>query len=308
MELTSSRSGAEISGGAVLVGIGIAAFLDLPPPWWSDMPVWLVRSGVTMGAILFGFGLACVVIGLCRSFPGHPPCKAVVIRWGQIWTRKRAVSVIFVAALVVFGAPFVWGGRESSVAQIQSPSQLPASGNCNNYGTNNGTMNNDCSTNNFGPPRQPGRLYQQGQIIGTVQRAQFSPDGKTITFTNLRIFGSIVDLAANVEFQGYKGSFVVTCPRLAESQSGNATITAIMINGTTECKIMGTNPASATPHDNTIIGHAPTAVMLGSDNTVVNDADSNGNVIHNNTDAIGSHACALGGAVAIGSHANAGGC
>lgn len=90
MELTSSRSGAEISGGAVLVGIGIAAFLDLPPPWWSGMPVWLVGSGVTMGAILFSFGLAFVVIGVCRSFPGHRPCKAVVNRWGQMWTNEES--------------------------------------------------------------------------------------------------------------------------------------------------------------------------------------------------------------------------
>src|ERR1700735_792817 len=42
----------------------------------------------------------------------------------------------------------------------------------------------------------------------------------------------------------------------------------------------------ALPHDNTIVGHVPRGA-LGSDNTIVDDSDTNGNVIHNKTEAIG---------------------
>jgi hypothetical protein len=62
------------------------------------------------------------------------------------------------------------------------------------------------------------------------------------------------------------------------------------------------------PHDNTFVGTVPPGLAAGSDNTVVNDADQNGNVIHSKTEAIGSHACAQDGSIAIGSHANAGSC
>jgi NADH:ubiquinone oxidoreductase subunit 6 (subunit J) len=64
----------------------------------------------------------------------------------------------------------------------------------------------------------------------------------------------------------------------------------------------------APPHDDTFVGSAPPGLAQGSDNTVVNDADLNGNVIHNKTEAIGSHACAGANSVAIGSHAGAGAC
>jgi hypothetical protein len=60
------------------------------------------------------------------------------------------------------------------------------------------------------------------------------------------------------------------------------------------------------PHDNTFVGSVPLGMAQGSDNTVVNGADTNGSV--SSSVAIGSHACASDRSVAIGSHAGAGAC
>jgi len=56
--------------------------------------------------------------------------------------------------------------------------------------------------------------------------------------------------------------------------------------------------------DNTVLGPVPR--RMGSRNTLVRDADAQGNVIHNGTEAIGYRAYAGKGGVAIGSGANAG--
>jgi hypothetical protein len=56
--------------------------------------------------------------------------------------------------------------------------------------------------------------------------------------------------------------------------------------------------------DNTVLGPVPR--RMGSRNTLIRDADARGNVIHNETEAIGYGAHARKGDVAIGSGANAG--
>lgn len=45
--------------GLAVIGIGIALFMGLPPPWWADMPPALVHGGVVVGLalIIIGAGL-----------------------------------------------------------------------------------------------------------------------------------------------------------------------------------------------------------------------------------------------------------
>jgi hypothetical protein len=44
-----------------VVGVGVALFMGLPPPWWPDMPPGLVHSGVAIGVILILLGSVLVL-------------------------------------------------------------------------------------------------------------------------------------------------------------------------------------------------------------------------------------------------------
>jgi hypothetical protein len=139
--------------------------------------------------------------------------------------------------LVFVGVPEAARWIDSGpVAQAQNALELrvsPPSGNCNNNGTNNGTINNNCPTINQGVPRRPAGLYQSDQMIGLVDA--FKLNGGKITFTNPRISSGIVDLEANMEFQ----DLVISCPGFASVTSGRrAAQTTIMVNGAMDCDVV----------------------------------------------------------------------
>lgn len=132
-----------------------------------------------------------------------------------------------------------------SLPQVPAPHSIrPAiaqqpinqTGNCNNAGTFNGPVNQDCQTINQGPPPLPDGLYQSGQLIGGVQGAKVSSDGTTVTFTNLHISSGSVDLKAPINFQ----KLTVECPEVTNSQQGLSQTNLAFI-GDTICTIDWTN-------------------------------------------------------------------
>jgi hypothetical protein len=70
---------------AASVGIGITMVLALPPPWWPDMPSWMVRAGL----ILAHRGHRALLRGVCRRASRRPRAAG----FGMA-TRLRPVSVI----------------------------------------------------------------------------------------------------------------------------------------------------------------------------------------------------------------------
>jgi hypothetical protein len=134
-------------------------------------------------------------------------------------------ALVFVAAPE--GARWLHGG-----AFAQSPQQLPGGGNCNNYGTFNGTMNNNCPTYNM-PPRRPEGLYQSDQMVGLVGGVKPGQNPNQVVFQNLRISSGTVDLSAPLEFQNAR----VSCPM--PQRPGMAAMTVIAIAGDITCDIIG---------------------------------------------------------------------
>jgi hypothetical protein len=152
----------------------------------------------------------------------------------------RYVVGVAIGCLVFIGAPEAarwWNGGPFAQAQQVQPPTPPAqspSGNCNNYGTNQGTINNNCNNTYNMPPRRQNGLYQDNEMVGQVSGVKVSPAGNQVIFQDLRISSSTVDLRAPLEFQGA----VVSCPILAPMQKG-AAMTAIVIGGETTCDVVG---------------------------------------------------------------------
>jgi hypothetical protein len=46
--------------GLAVLGVGIALFMGLPPPWWPDMPPILVHGGVLLGVVTIFIGATLV--------------------------------------------------------------------------------------------------------------------------------------------------------------------------------------------------------------------------------------------------------
>jgi hypothetical protein len=73
--------------GLALVGIGIALFMGLPPPWWPDMPPWAVHTGVTLGVVFIFVG-------------------AFLVLQSAIVARKRH-QVLPIVGMAIFGIGFI---------------------------------------------------------------------------------------------------------------------------------------------------------------------------------------------------------
>jgi hypothetical protein len=74
--------------GLGIIGIGIALFMGLPPPWWPDMPPPAVHGGVLLGAVLIILGASLVLHGT----------------WSAIRQGRRMLPLI---GMAVFGLGFL---------------------------------------------------------------------------------------------------------------------------------------------------------------------------------------------------------
>jgi hypothetical protein len=119
-------------------------------------------------------------------------------------------------------------------AVAQNP---PPTVNCSNSvgGNNSGDMHNDCGNTYLGPPRIANGLYQNGERIGVVEAIVAIDElGKKVTFRNIRISGSAMNLRAPIEIR----NALVSCPAFFDMTTG-AVQTTIMMAGETVCDIVG---------------------------------------------------------------------
>lgn len=125
----------------------------------------------------------------------------------------------------------------SRVGPLQAPTP-GVQGDCNVNGPNYAPFNPNCHNTYLGPPREVGRLYQAGQMIGGIGSAH-TTEGNKVVITNLKI-GGLIDPHANIEIQGLDGSYVINCPALAENHPGPGLMQGgISIIGDTTCTIIG---------------------------------------------------------------------
>jgi hypothetical protein len=146
--------------------------------------------------------------------------------WGRLMGYQRRIFTILILA-----GEAVVSSRGTTMAQNTQPSV-----NCSNsvQGDNSAPLSNNCGNTYLGPPRIPTGLYQNGERIGLVQGITPSEDNKTVTFRNLRISGSGMNLRAPIEIQ----NALISCPTLFNANT-NAAQVSIMIAGDTVCDIVG---------------------------------------------------------------------
>jgi hypothetical protein len=77
--------------GLAVMGIGIALFMGLPPPWWPEMPPTLVHLGVSLGVIL-------ILVGAFLVFASARDRHLAVI------PLKQRLKRMWPQYLMVFGA------------------------------------------------------------------------------------------------------------------------------------------------------------------------------------------------------------
>ena len=150
---------------------------------------------------------------------------------------KYFIGALIGAAVFVIvpeTARWVHGGAFAQVPSSAPPG--PPSVNCQNNigGDNSAPLNNNCGNTYYGPPRVPNGLYQNGERIGIVEGFTVSPDNKSVTFHNLPMAGSVMNLKNYIEIQ----NVLVSCPTLFNIPTG-AVQTSILINGDTICDIVG---------------------------------------------------------------------
>jgi hypothetical protein len=78
--------------GLAFLGIGITMVLALPPPWWPNMPRWIIRSGLFSGLTLIVYGTAFTAMGIwpetlrARLLPILVVCLGLsILIGGLVW-------------------------------------------------------------------------------------------------------------------------------------------------------------------------------------------------------------------------------
>jgi len=122
--------------GLAILSVGIALFMGLPPPWWSDMPPGLVHAGVALGVILIIIGSALVlqsaaaarrrhkmwpILGMAFFGIGFVACSAWYF-WPAVPSNLIFTGVIGAALFIgvaLTGA--IWQSR-TYAATVETPS------------------------------------------------------------------------------------------------------------------------------------------------------------------------------------------
>jgi hypothetical protein len=101
-----------IGTGLGVVAVGIALFVGLPPPWWSQMPKHLVRFGVHLGVFVFFFGVWLILVGACQGWE-VPYCKqplAICDRLRQPSTLSAFLALGLILTIISSGSRKLWYG------------------------------------------------------------------------------------------------------------------------------------------------------------------------------------------------------
>jgi hypothetical protein len=89
--------------GLAFLGIGITMVLAFPPPWWPNMPRWIVGGGLLLGLVLIVYGTAFTAMGI----------------WPEILRPKLLPILVVCLGSSILVAGLVW------LFRIESPSKLP---------------------------------------------------------------------------------------------------------------------------------------------------------------------------------------
>src|SRR5258708_37546270 len=96
----------EMAVGGVLVAIGLALSLTLPPPWWPNMGRHWLELGLCAGVGVLIPGICLVVGAACRAVNSEAPAR-IVAGWGAIWTSNPPGSFLFVVVATLSLLPLL---------------------------------------------------------------------------------------------------------------------------------------------------------------------------------------------------------
>ena len=155
---------------------------------------------VTMNLAIFFLILAWIV-GVGGTF-------LIAKVWPHTWVHKSIFGVVLAALLGLVGwyeyvhQPITFAATTSPTAtgpSTSGPNSPVINGNCNNTGTNSGTI---CPTITQAPPPDPWGLYQNNTSVGTVIKAIVYPqEGKALL--SLIANSAAMDFSKTISFRKY---------------------------------------------------------------------------------------------------------
>src|SRR6266478_954469 len=158
----------EMAVGGVLVAIGLALSLTLPPPWWPNMGRHWLELGLCAGVGVLIPGICLVVVAACRAVNSEAPAR-IVAGWDAIWTRIPPVRFIFAVVATVILLPLVH--------VLAAPSDMPASA-ANPTGAAPISQHDGQTTNNGAAktlqPTNPTEVARQQALLQSLTREYLS--------------------------------------------------------------------------------------------------------------------------------------
>jgi len=143
----------EMSIGGILIAVGIALFLTLPPPWWPNMGRYWLELGLCAGIGILIPGISLVIVAASRALGSEVPSR-IVEKWDSVWDRVSPIRFIFSVAAIVVLLPLVHVLAASPEAPASSVA-APANGlTAQQGGQTGGTINNSGPVYNA-PVQQP---------------------------------------------------------------------------------------------------------------------------------------------------------
>jgi hypothetical protein len=96
---------ADLGLGGILFAAGLSLALGLPPPWWAEMPSYLIHMGLTTAVVLVLLGFIFMFVGYCEQ-QGEGWRRQFVLMWDSFLSRHwRFASLCVVLAIAL--APII---------------------------------------------------------------------------------------------------------------------------------------------------------------------------------------------------------
>lgn len=178
--------------GLAIMGIGIALFMGLPPPWWADMPTAAVHFGVGLGVTLIFLG-AFLILTSARQ----RSTQSFRSRLKRMWPQYLMVAsaVLFFVGLVGFLQLNAASEDETKLASAIIPNPMASWSNAalreraisfaqtirtfeNAFQTDERTIENSCMAvvRTAIDEKQKQETWIECQRQSQVRRAQFNAD------------------------------------------------------------------------------------------------------------------------------------
>jgi hypothetical protein len=194
----------EMAIGGVLIAVGLALGLTLPPPWWPEMGRYWLDLGLCLGAGCLIPGFTLVIVAACRAIGAKWPSR-VVEAWDAMWARISPLRAVAGIVALVIVAPLLYTAAVPSRAAtpnvVAPPSPTPAPPSVGDTGSAQSS-----SGPAIGVQKNSGPTYNAPVTINPPPKPQRKAEPRSQTEPPVKIIGP----CNNVNQNG--GSVTFNCP------------------------------------------------------------------------------------------------